>query len=248
MSHRIWVTLSVFFLVSLSSIGLYVYAWDSNPASEIEKLTSAVYNKQRPGGGRLWGANFTSVIEAAGKQQDLGRAQILLLRQPPSASRRRAQGFIYLAAGEWQKFIDLAKESPSASKEPDTLNNRGASFLALSEHDPTLLLKAADDFERASKLAPKAPEPLFNLVIIYRKLRFQKLVKDYAARYAAIDSTSPWNTEIANPQSEDESSLLERMEQLIRAKNVADAERLFKENPELWRRVAMQYALYEVPE
>jgi len=39
-------------------------------------------------------------------QSDLGKAQILLLGQPASETHQKLQGLVYLAAGDWQKFID----------------------------------------------------------------------------------------------------------------------------------------------
>src|SRR5262249_44580349 len=146
-------------------------------------------------------------------QQDLGKAQILLLRQPDSKARRHAQALIYLAAGEWQKFAELASQSSLLQSEPHILNNLGVSFLARSEVDPTLLLNALDAFERASKLDPKAPEPLFNLVVTYRKLRFAKLADEYLTRYTALDPASPWHEEIAKQARQDESLILEEMKQ-----------------------------------
>jgi CHAT domain-containing protein len=244
-----WVIAGVaLLLISFSSVGLYLLAWDTPSDVQIEQLTRSAYNSQRPSNARLWGAAYTPRGESSSKEQDLGKAQILLLRQPDSGARRHAQALIYLAAGEWPKFAELAGWSSLSGNQPDILNNLGVSFLARSEADPTLLLNALDAFERAAKLAPKAPEPIFNLVITYRKLRFQKLAAEYVTRYTALDPNSPWHDEIAKQVRKDESSLLDEMEQAIKANNVPVADRLFQATPELWRRVAMQYALYEVAE
>jgi CHAT domain-containing protein len=46
----------------------------------------------------------------------------------------------------------------------------------------------------------------------------------------------------------DQASILEQLEHAVETNNLAEAERLFDANPELYRRAAMQHALYEEPE
>src|SRR5438477_689235 len=122
------------------SIGLLCH---SDPYDEraIHQLIDTAYSHQRPGGGRLSAAIFSPAGDASFKSPDLGKAQLLLLRQPDSAVRQRLQGSVYLAAGEWQQFLDLAND-PSITRDSALQNNLGISFLALSERNPTLLLKA----------------------------------------------------------------------------------------------------------
>jgi len=230
---------AIFFIVSVSSVGLYLFSDVGYPEQRIRRFIQQPYNRQRPGGGRLSNAEYTPVKQslAAG---DLGKAQILLLREPHSDSHQRLQGLIYLAAGDWEKFVQSA--NPSTEQDATTLNNVGASFLALSETDPTFLLKALDAFEKAAEKAPNAPEPLFNLVITYRKLRLPRLAENTLQRYAAKDAGSKWYHELANPDRIDESAIVERLEQAVETNNSAEAQRLFESNSELCRRIAMQYS------
>ncbi len=235
---------AILIVIGSGLVGLYLFR-DPYSENQIRELINRSYSHQRPGGGRLFAASYNSLDDSPVAKPDLGKAQILLLRQTDSPERQRLQGLIYLAAGEWQNFVELSSDLVEGQDpvEPAVLNNLGASFLALSDKDPTLLLKALDAFEQASKLDPGVPEPLFNLVVTYRKLRFSKLADEALRRYATLDPASAWQKEIANPPQKDEASVVEQLETFIKTNNLVQAERLFQSNPELCRRVAMQYAL-----
>jgi len=129
------VTFSI--LVCLTSIGLFLLARDGYSEHEIRKLIEPAYSHRRPGGGRLSAASYSSIDTSSLTGSDLGKAQILLLRQPDSPKRRTLQGFLYLAAGEWQEFVQLANSSLlQATNDSNLLNNLGVSLLALSEDNP----------------------------------------------------------------------------------------------------------------
>jgi CHAT domain-containing protein len=247
-TNRWWMIgiLAVLIVLSFSSIGLYPFARDPRSERQIRLLIEKAYNAQRPGGGRLSGAAYSPITNSPHLQPDLGKAQILLLGQPDSEEHRQLQGLIYLAAGEWQRFVEIAKRVPQESRDSATLNNLGASFLALSDKDPTLLLDALDAFERASALDPKAREPLFNLVTTYGRLRLSKLAHEILERYNVLDPASPWNRELANPAQPDDASALDDLKQAVEGNNLIEAERLFRANPDLCRRAAMQSALSKV--
>src|SRR5262245_61377090 len=231
-------------VICFSSVGLYLFGRDPYSETAIRRLIEGAYNHQRPGGGRLSAARYSSPDGLPLATPDLGRAQILLLRVSDSQARQRLQGYTYLAAGEWQNFVELTNKSTMLlGADSATLNNLGVSFLALSENAPTFLLKALDAFERASILDPKAPEPLFNLVITYQKLRFPKLADEAYRRYSAVDSGSPWHSELGDSHRTDETSILHELEQSVETNSLVEAERLFQANPDLCRRVAMQFAL-----
>jgi CHAT domain-containing protein len=245
LANRWWV-IGIIGVLIVASVGLYHFARDPYSDQEIRQLIERGYDSQRPGGGRLFGAPYTAAGNATPDTQDLGRAQILLLRLPDSKVHQQLQGLIYLAAADWPKFLELEKDlSIPSSTDAALINNLGASWLALSENDPTLLLKALDAFERAGKLDPKAPEPLFNLVVTYRKLGFSNLADEALHHYSALDSESAWQKEIANPDQKDEATILDQLERAVGSNNLVEAERLFRANPELCRRAAMQYALSE---
>jgi CHAT domain-containing protein len=249
LANRRWVigVGAIVLVVCVGSVGLYPFVRDS--AYEIQKLIEPGYALQRPGGGRLSAAPFAPLYNASAAGPDLGRAQLLLLHQPESKTRHRLQGLLYLAAGEWQKFVALTNDpSSQLSGDPAALNNLGVCFIALSENDPTLLLNAMDAFELASKKDPKAAEPVFNLVVTYRKLRLARLADESLRRYSAMDSESPWHVELVNPRRMDQATVLEQFEHSVETNNLAEAERLFDANPELYRRTAMQHALYNQPE
>jgi CHAT domain-containing protein len=243
-----WLGIVATLILVCSSLGFYLFARDPNSEHEIRQLIDSAYNSRRPGGGRLSAAAYTPAGQSSAASAGLGRAQILLLRQPDSEVRQRLQRLIHLAAGEWQPFVDSVNAtSTELPPDPATLNNLGASFLALSGRDPALLLNALETFETAAELDPKAPEPLFNLVITYRRLHFPRRAAEYLDRYSALDSSSPWHTELSNSNSIDEASILEELEQTVTTNNLDEAERLFRRNPELSRRAAMQFALANQP-
>src|SRR5262245_54389791 len=231
-------------VICFSSVGLYLFGRDPYSETAIRRLIEGAYNHQRPGGGRLSAARYSSLDGLSLATPDLARAQILLLRVTDSQARQRLQGYTYLAAGEWQKFVELTNKSTmQRGADSATLNNLGASFLALSENAPTFLLKTLDAFERASLLDPNAPEPLFNLVITYKKLRFPKLAEEAYGRYSAVDSESPWRSELGNSHQTDETAILHELEESVETNSLVEAERLFQANADLCRRVAMQFAL-----
>jgi CHAT domain-containing protein len=231
-------------LALLGSVGLYLLARNSFSQKEIHDLIQPAYERQRPGGGRLSGAAYAPVVGQPPGSTNLGAAQVLLLGRPASRSREDLQSLIYLADGDWQRFVDSSSHRASQS-DASLLNNLGASFLALADKDPTLFLQALDAFEKALKLNPKAPEPLFNLVIIYRRLHFPKRADETLSRYARLDNQSPWYHELSNPPKTDEveTAFLDRLSHAAETNNSVEAEHLFETNPELCRRVVMSYAL-----
>jgi len=248
MSVRRWgIGIAGLIAICFGWVGLYV-GRNQFSAREIRQLVSAAYDRQRPGGGRLSGASYAPPGTAPASASELGRAQLLLLRRAASQDDWRLQGSVYLAAGEWQKFVDVALwPGNRSSADAASLNNVGASYLALSRDDASLLLKAAEAFERAAELDPKAPEPLFNLVVVYRQLRFTRLAEDYFRRYSALDSGSRWHEELTNAKS-DEAGVVESLERAVETRNFVEAQRLFQTNPELCRRIVMQHALNNQPE
>jgi CHAT domain-containing protein len=231
-------TILVLIVASFCAISVYGVLLGDRVDDQVRQLVKSAYNAQRPGGGRLWEAPYAPLNSSPRLQPDVGRAQLLLLRQPDSEPRQRLQGLVYLAAADWQRFADISKyDSLNRERDAAALNNLGASYLGLSDKDPTFLLKALDAFEAAEKLAPRAPEPAFNLEITYRKLRFQHLADEMLRRYTGLDPNSRWHQELVDSGEVDEADVIERLRTLVESGNVIDAERLFEANVELCRRL-----------
>src|SRR4030095_5694993 len=129
-----------------------------------------------------------------------------------------------------------------------TLNDLGVTFLALSDSDPTYLLRALDQFERAAQLDTTADEPRFNLVITYRRLRLQRLANESLSAYCTLDSDSPWCNELSASNEVDESAAVAQLRQLTTSGDSTRAKKAFEQDPELFRRLVMQYGLSNVPE
>ena len=231
------------------SAGLYLIARDTYSESQIYPLIQNAYNSQRPGGGRLSNAPYSPPTDIVNAQADLGKAQLLLLTFPNSPARQRLQSLIYLASRDWRKFVDeVSYFSPQMQREVSVLNNLGVGFLGLSDEDPSNLLKALDQFEQASGLDPKAPEPRFNLVVTYRKLRLRKLAEEAAHRYAIVDGRSPWYSELLAGNSPDSSVLIDSLRRAVNDQNQPDALRVFEKNPDLFRNFAGQYGSSDLDE
>ena len=231
-----------------SSIGLYLIARDLYSEREIRYLIKSAYNARRPGGGRLAETPYVPLNAADRKPQlDLGRAQLYLLRHPDIQDRQRLQGMIYIATGESRAYIDSAR-TPDPEPDASALNDLGVIFLALADSDPTYLLQALDQFERAARLDSAAAEPRFNLVITYRRLRLQRLADQSLSAYIKIDSDSPWSKELAAGTEVDESTVIAQLRQSTTSGDSTQAAQAFEQNPELFRRVAMQYGLSNSPE
>ncbi len=248
--NRRW-TVGLVGLIVLCSISAVLYRFGRSFYAEhqVRRLLESAYNIQRPGGGRLFGSPYSPISNEPSSQPDLGRAQILVLRHPDPATRQRLQEMLYLASASWQAFTETVRRLPRDMREnPTTLNNLGVSFLALSEMDPTYLLKALDEFEHSAKLAPKAPEPLYNLVITYRKLRLSRPADEMLQRYTELDSRSMWYRELTDTRENDESTVLNDLRRAAETNDLRGAERLFDKNPELCRRLAMQYGLANIEE
>src|SRR5438105_10138552 len=226
--------LAILLAVVLSSVGLYLFARDPYSENEIRHLIEQEYNRQRPGGGRLYQTAYFPAADISRTLSDLGKAQLLLLRYPESETRQRLQGLIYLASGNWQKYVEAAARfSPEMRRDPAVLNNLGASYLALSRKDPSNLLRALDELERAAQLNPKAPEPGFNLVIAYRQLRLHRLAVEALGRYTVLDAGSPWSRELRNDNTLDKSALIDQLKIAVESKDQPEAERIFDQNPDL---------------
>jgi len=223
------------------SIGLYLYIRNPQLDREIRRLAQPAYDAQRPGGGRLSGSRHTRVT-ASPQSADLARAQILLLRSPNTETRESLQGLVYLAAGDWRNFIDSTNKSPRLLHDAATLNNLGASYLALSDSNPSFLLNAIDALERASALAQQAPEPAFNLVIAYRRLRLQKLADETLRRYLTLESDTQWSKQLTDEHPLDEVAIAAEIRKAVESKNLVEAQRLFAAYPELSRRMVLTYS------
>src|SRR5262249_55498521 len=141
----------------VSSVGLFLFAADPYSAAEIRRLIEQGYNARRPGGGRLYKAGYSRLDNGSRAQSELGKAQLLLLRHPKLETRQQFQGLLYLASGDWQKYVEAVPRLPTSQREaPDLLNDLGVSYLALSDTDPSYLVKALELFERAAELSPRA--------------------------------------------------------------------------------------------
>src|SRR5262249_19563691 len=57
-----------------------------------------------------------------------------------------------------------------------------------------------------------------------------------------VDNSSAWYRELQNPSELDESAILDQLRQALETNNLAEAQQLFRSNPELCRRAAMQAA------
>jgi CHAT domain-containing protein len=229
-------------VAAFGSVAVFLFARDTFSAYQLHQLIDGAYSSQRPGGGRLSGAAYAPVRTAV-EHPDLGRAQILLLRQPDSKIRQKLQGLLYLAAGNWEQFVESNKEPAlQAARDAVSLNNLGASYLALSERNPRFFLNAQDAFQHSLELDPKFIEPLFNLVLVYRKLHFPKLAEEKLRQYSALDGKSSWYRELTNNKGIDEAAILDQIGRAVDSNNLPEAERLFDANPELCRRAALQYS------
>ena len=236
------VTISLI-IIALSSAGLYLFARDPYSTKEIRHLIDPAYSSRRPGGGRLYQAQYSSGLVRAAPQVDLSKAQILLLQYPNSETKRRLQGLLHLASENWKGYIEAAvRWSVERSEDPSALNNLGTCYLALSEKDPSYLLTALDQFQHAAQLEPNAPEPRFNLVITYRKLHLHRLAHEALEKYKSIDAGSPWYRELTDVAAPDKSLLLDQLRLAVEGNDIREAERLFEKNPELFRQIIRQYA------
>jgi CHAT domain-containing protein len=243
---RRWAIGVVAILVVLCSgwLGIFSFGRDQYSATHIRSLVKDAYNHQRPGGGRLFGAQYFPIGSTPPHIADLGRAQFLLLRFADSNARHELQGEIYLASGEWRKFAEnVNRLSPATRHSAATANNLGASYLALSDEDPTYLLKALDEFETALNLDPNAAEAQFNRVVAYRKLQLSQPADEFLQKYQQLDQESEWSSELSSLVEWDQSVVLDDIRRALESNNLPEAERLFEENAELCRRHAMLYGL-----
>src|SRR5436309_6221990 len=83
--------IALLIVATLSSAGLYVFARDPYSENEIRRLIKESYIHRRPGGGRLYQAEYSPLSAAPAAQTDLSKAQILLLRYPNSETKQRLQ-------------------------------------------------------------------------------------------------------------------------------------------------------------
>src|ERR1041385_6121669 len=226
----------------IGSLGLYSFYRDLDPEIRIRRLIETAYNAQRPGGARLWGAPFSQTIRALNTDSQLSEAQLLLLAYPESNTKQNLQSMIYLASGNWRQYVDAVDRFPvSMRRDAGVLNNLGASFLGLSDEDPSWLLKALDPFEQAAQLDAGAAEPRYNLVITYRKLRLHQAANDALQKYAFTDRSSAWYRELSAGNSPDRSELIDELRRAVENHDRPEAERLFQSDPDLLRSFAGQY-------
>src|SRR5262249_37472051 len=240
--------IAILLTIAVSSAGLYLFARDPDRTTEIRNLINPAYKTRRPGGGRLYESDYRPFSAPPAPpappapQTDLTKAQILLLRYPNSETKQRLQGSLYLASDNWQDYIDTALHfSAETLKDAGILNDLGTSFLALSEKEPIYLLKALEQFERASELKPSAPEPRFNLVLTYRKLRLHRLAEEALEKYRSIDAGSLWYRELTSANTLDQAPLRDQLRLAVESNDSREAERIFGKNPDLFRQVIRQY-------
>src|SRR2546425_2781545 len=234
--------IALLIVATLSSAGLYVFARDPYSENEIRRLIKESYIHRRPGGGRLYQAEYSPLSAAPAAQTDLSKAQILLLRYPNSETKQRLQALLYLASDNWQEYIESALHfSTEILKDPDVLNNLGTCYLALSEKEPIYLVKALEQFERVAELKPDAAEPRFNLIVTYRRLRLHRLAEQAFEKYKSIDSASAWYRELTDSNPEDKSLLLDELGRSVENNDVHGAEQLFEKNPDFFRQLIRRF-------
>jgi len=141
--------LAVPIVVCVIAVQLYSLIGGIYSDYQLQRMIQTAYGRQRPGGGRLFGAPYHPPNDGENNERDLGKAQVLLLGRPPSDKRQRIQGLLYLAAGDWAAFSESVNHLSESDKHlPATLNNLGVSFLALADTDPTFLLMRLQNFRR----------------------------------------------------------------------------------------------------
>ena len=238
--------IALLIVATLSLAGLYVFARDPYSENEIRRLIKESYVRRRPGGGRLYQAEYSPLSAAPTGQTDLSKAQILLLRYPNSETKQRLQALLYLASDNWQEYIEFALHfSAEILKDPGVLNNLGTCYLALSEKEPIYLMNALEQFERVAELKPDAAEPRFNLIVTYRRLHLHRLAEEAFEKYKSIDSASAWYRELTHSNPEDKSLLLDQLKLSVENNDMHGAERLFEKNPDLFRQLVRRYGSAE---
>src|SRR5438093_819209 len=101
----------------LASAGVFLFARDPYSAAEIHRRIEKAYIAQRPGGGRLYKGGYSRLDDSPTAQTELGKAQLLLLRHPNLETRQRLQSLLYLASGDWQKYVEAVPRLSTSLRE-----------------------------------------------------------------------------------------------------------------------------------
>jgi CHAT domain-containing protein len=221
------------------------YRWsDVRTAYSVYRAESLIRAAQLPGRrtlGRTNGAPYAAFRPDITTPDDLGRAEILLLRLPSTRRVRYLQSLIELNTRNLQRaassLTDLSAEQTDAS----VSNALGVAFLELADSDPLNLFRALDQFEQAEKLDPNAPEPHFNRLIVLRRLHLAHQFQSEQEQYIALERSGPWHDELMRSEEISEEEVATKLQAAVDQKNDALIAQLFASFPEICRTMAMRY-------
>src|SRR5262245_56370797 len=122
----------------------------------------------------------------------LGQAQVRLLSSEDSFTRQRIQSLIHMVQGNWQRAADGLTQLNDSYADAEIIIDLGVSYLALGQEDPINYFKALELFERAKRLAPSAPAPRFNTILVARKVGLRDLEQQEWKSYARLETDANW--------------------------------------------------------
>jgi len=197
--------------------------------------------------GRLFATPYAPYNKDTQADDDLGRAQLLLLNAEPSFRRDYLQALIHIGTRNWESakaaLTKLASVRPNDAR---LINDLGVVFLQVSDVDPMYLFKALEEFDLAERRDPRAIEPHYNRLLVLDRLQLQHLQEAETYQYTHLEANGPWHDELLSRSVMEEATIESELQKAIDRHDDAAAFAIFTRSPEVCRTLAMRYGMNSV--
>ncbi len=212
-----------------------------------ERLIRGAFATSRPTGGRLFGFPYAQPASQNTTSEGLDQAGLLLATlRPDSVATNRLKTYIDIVRARWKKAAEQLRWQVSAyPDDPGFLNDLGVVYMEIGRRDAVYMFEALSLFEAASKVAPTAAEPAFNLVLTYRQLNQEQKAAAALDSYRTLDPAMDSVRELAahQPRAERIAGDIRNLKKALSEGEARSAWITAEQNPDAWSQVLLEMTM-----
>ena len=212
-----------------------------------ERLIRGAFATSRPTGGRLFGFPYAQPASQNTTSEGLDQAGLLLATlRPDSVATNRLKTYIDIVRARWEKAAEQLRWQVSAyPDDPGFLNDLGVVYMEIGRRDAVYMFEALSLFEAASKVAPTAAEPAFNLVLTYRQLNQEQKAAAALDSYRTLDPAMDSVRELAahQPRAERIAGDIRNLKKALSEGEARSAWITAEQNPDAWSQVLLEMTM-----